>query len=159
MSYITVLILLHIAGAIVGIGPTFTFGVIGSMMPTAGPGSMALMEAMAKIEKVLVNPVAMVVQPVTGVLLIVETNRHKEFFSNEWLVIAIVAYITIMVLSYGVMGPGLHKMIVMAKEGKAQTPEFGALAKVQQRFGPMLGVLTLVIIVMMVWKPGDNPGL
>lgn len=159
MSYITVLILLHIAGAIIGIGPTFTFGVIGSMMPTAGPGSMALMEALVKIEKVLVTPVALLTQPVTGVLLIVETNRDKEFFSNEWLVIALTAYVIILIVSYGVMTPGLKKMIVMAKEGKAQTPEFGALAKVQQRFGPMLGVLTLVIIVMMVWKPGDNPGL
>lgn len=159
MSYFTVLLVLHIIGAVVGIGPTYAFGVIGSMLPTAGPGSIALMESMAKIEKVLVNPVAIFLQPVTGVLLIVETSRDKNFFKSEWLLISIVAYIVIMILSYGVMGPGLHKMIGMAKGGQAQTPEFAALAKTQQKVGPILGVLGVLIIVLMVWKPGDALGL
>lgn len=159
MSYITVLLVLHILGAIVGIGPTYAYGVIGSMMPTAGPGAVTLMEVMVKIEKVLVNPVAIFLQPVTGVLLIIETSRDKNFFKSEWLVIAIAVYIVIMILSYGVMGPGLHKMIALAKGGQAQTPEFAELAKTQQKVGPILGVLGIVIVVLMVWKPGDALGL
>ena len=156
MSYFTVLLALHVLGAIVGLGPTFTFGVIGSMMPNAGASAVSLMEAMAKIEKVLVNPVALFLQPVTGVLLIVESARHRSFFQREWLVAAIALYVVILIISYGRTTPGLHRMIAMAKEGKAQTPEFGALAKVQQTLGPVMGMSLLVIIVLMVWKPGDG---
>lgn len=155
MSYLTVLLVLHVAGAIVGIGPTYTFGVVGSMMPTAGAGAVHLMEAMAKIEKVLVNPVALFLQPVTGVLLIIETSRDENFLKREWLWVSIVLYVAILILSYGRMGPGLHKMIRMAKEGNAQTPAFAALAQQQKATGPFLGIMGLIIIVLMVWKPGE----
>lgn len=155
MSYLEILLTLHVLGAIVGIGPTYTFGVIGALMPTAGPGAIALMEAMAKIEKVLVNPVALFLQPVTGVLLIIETSRDDDFLQREWLWVSIVLYAAILFLSYVKMGPGLHQMIRMAKEGKAQTPEFAALAAVQKKVGPFLGIMGLIIIVLMVWKPGE----
>ncbi len=155
MTYFTVLLILHIAGAIIGIGPTFTFGVIGSLMPTAGAGAVALMEGMAKIEKVLVNPVALFLQPVTGVLLIIETSRDDGFLQREWLWVSILLYLAILFLSYTKLNPGLHKMIRMAKEGQAQTPEFGALAQVQQKVGPFLGLMAVTIIILMVWKPGE----
>jgi uncharacterized membrane protein len=159
MTYLKVLLVLHIGGAIIGIGPTYAFGVIGSMMPTAGPGAITLMEAMKKIDKVLVNPVTIFLQPVTGILLIAKLGLDKTFFENEWLWISILAYIIILGLAHGRMNPGLRKMIALAKEGKAQTPEFAALAKVQQTTGPILGILGILIIILMVWKPGAAPGL
>ncbi|HVF12214.1 MAG TPA: hypothetical protein VNA87_03925, partial [Actinomycetota bacterium] len=66
-----IVLLIHIAGAIIGIGPTFAFGVMGALSGKVG-GSQALgiVEAMVQIERKLVTPVATVTQPVSGVLLI-----------------------------------------------------------------------------------------
>ncbi len=156
--YFTILLVVHVLGAIAGLGPTFTFAVLGPMAGKARPGGgLAILEAMDTIVWKIVTPVALVAQPLTGVLLIFETDRDNNFFQQEWLVVSIVAYAIILYLSYFQSNPALRKMISMAKAGRAGTPEFGALAKRSAVRGPIMTMLLALIIVLMVWKPGDGP--
>jgi len=148
------LVVIHVLSAVMGFGPTMAFGLLGPMAEkNPGPGGLALMEGMLAIEKRFVYPAAIVVQPVTGVLLIFARGWNHDFFSHTWLLIALGAYIYALIVSFGVLSPSLHGMVRLAKEGKAGTPEFVALAK-RQKLGASTGVALILIIVMMVWKPG-----
>lgn len=153
--YFKLLLLIHIAGAIIGFGPTFTFSLLGPMAgQRSGPGGFALMEGMLSIAKRLVIPVASFFQPVTGVLLILEARWSQNFFSHEWLWISILLFAVAFYLAVLVNTPTLEKMISLAKEGKADSPEFGALAKRNKTLGPITTVLLVTIILLMVLKPG-----
>jgi len=45
-------------------------------------------------------------------------------------------------------------LIALGQQGRAQTPDFVRLVRVQQTVGPVSSVIALAIIVLMVWKPG-----
>lgn len=154
--YITILMVIHILGAIAGIGPTFAFGLLGNLAGKEPSGAVHVLGAMLEIDKKLVTPVALFTQPVSGVLLIFATNRDAGFFQREWLWIAILAFATILVLVYAVNNPALDRVVKGLKDGSAGTPEWNKDLKTAKSLGPVLGILTVLIIVMMVWKPGDG---
>lgn len=155
MSYFEFLLLVHVGGAIIGFGPTFAFAVLG---PTAkknpGPGGLAIMEGMLAITNRLVLPVAIVIQPLTGVLLIFEAGYSSTFWSQDWLVGSIVLYAVAFYVSVLVQRPSLDSMIAFAKEGQAQSESFQSLAKRTATMGPILALLLVAIIIMMMLKPG-----
>lgn len=154
-AYLTILFLVHIGGAIAGIGPTFAFGVLGRMAGEGGERGLAMLDAMNTLTWKVVTPVALVTQPLSGALLIFETGRNEDFFSHHWLYTAILLYAIVLYASYFVSAPHIRKMITMAKEGRANSEEFMKLAKFENTMGPIFGVLTVAIIVLMIWKPGD----
>ena len=151
---IVILLLIHVAGAIIGFGPTFTFAILGPMAGKAGPGGgMALMEAMDAIEHKLVLPVAIVVQPLSGLALIFLAGYNASFFSHYWLWIGIVLYAIAFYLAVFGQRTRLTRMIEIAKAGPP-TEEFKATAKKVAQTGPIITVLLVVIIILMVSKPG-----
>jgi len=105
-----------------------------------------------------VIPVATVVQPLTGVLLIFETGRNQKFFTHEWLWISILLYIGLYYVAVLVQTPTVEKLIKLAEGGDAGTPEFLENVKKTERFGPVLGIGLLTIIFLMVAKPGAPDG-
>lgn len=154
-SYFEILLLIHVLSAIAGFGPTFTFAILGPLAAKKqGPEGLTIMESIVAIQKTLVIPAAVVVQPLSGALLIFEAGWDDDFFSHTWLWIAILIYATTLYLALGVQKPALQKMVAMAKEGKAPTPEFGGLASKVSKIGPILTLMLLTIIVLMVLKPG-----
>jgi uncharacterized membrane protein len=150
----TILVLIHVLGAIIGFGPTFAFAILGPMSAKAGPqGGLALLEAMHAIERKLTVPVAIFVQPLTGLALIFLGAYNVNFFSHYWLWIALIAYATAFYLAIFVQNNRLARMIELAKAGPP-TPEFIATAKKVAQTGPIITLLLVVLIVLMVVKPG-----
>ena len=151
---IAILLLIHVGGAIIGFGPTFTFAILGPMAGKAGPqGGLALLEGMEAIEKKLVVPVAMAFQPLSGVALIFVSGYNNAFFSHYWLWIGILLYAIAFYLSIFGQNKRLARLIELAKAGPP-TPEFVAIAKKIGQTGPVITVLLVAIIVLMVTKPG-----
>jgi uncharacterized membrane protein len=151
---IAILLLIHVAGAIIGFGPTFTFAILGPMSAKAGPqGGVALLEAMHAIEHKLTVPVAVVVQPLSGLALIFVSGYNVSFFSHYWLWVSVVLYAIAFYLAIVGQNKRLARMIELAKAGPP-TPEFIATAKTLSRVGPIVTVLLVVIIILMVTKPG-----
>lgn len=153
-TYGKILLLVHIGGAIIGIGPTFAFGVLGKMSGEVGPGGVHILDAMTKVGKVLVAPVALVTQPVSGALLIFESGYNRIFWDQEWLYTAIILYAAILVVAYIIDNPIVEKVVAMMKAGQGGTPEFMALVKRTTINGAFMGTATVIIIFLMVWKPG-----
>ncbi|MEA2453513.1 MAG: hypothetical protein QOG04_2223 [Actinomycetota bacterium] len=159
MGYFEILLLLHIFGAIIGFGPTYAFAVLGPLSgKLEGPQSLGVLKAMMAIEKKLVFPTATIVQPVTGILLIVESGRDKNFFSNEWLWIALLIYVVIYYLAVFQQNPTVEKIVAMAESGEAGTPKFLELVGKTKKIGPILTIGLTIIVFLMITKPGAPEG-
>lgn len=147
---------LHVAGAIVGFGPTFIFKVIGAM-GAAEPmhGNFALRVTKAISGKTVI-PLA-ILQGVTGLALIAITRINP--FEQLWLLVAIVLYVAALGISMGVQTPLLNRMIELTSTPPppgatgGPPPEFVAAAAKVGRNGMILMILLGVIIFLMVMKP------
>lgn len=145
---------IHVVGAVFGFGPSVAFSILGPMAGKAGPnGGVAIMETIVAIEKKIILPVAVAVQPLSGLALIFLAGYNNNFFSHYWLWIALLIYAFTFYLATFVQLPSIEKMIHLAKAGPP-TPEFLALAQRTKRFGPVLTVNLLIMVILMVSKPG-----
>lgn len=155
MGYFEILLLLHIFGAIIGFGPTYAFAVLGPLSgKLEGPQSIALLKGIIAIEKKLVLPTAIVVQPLTGVLMIFESGRDNNFFEHEWLWIAILLYIITFYMAVFVQTPTVEKVVELAEGGNAGNEEFLGGIKRIQTLGPMITLALTTIVFLMITKPG-----
>lgn len=144
----------HVVGAVFGFGPSVAFAILGPMAGKAGPnGGVAIMETIVAIEKKIIFPVAVAVQPLSGLALIFLAGYNNNFFTHYWLWIGILFYAFVFYLATFVQIPLIEKMIHLAKAGPP-TPEFMALAKKTQRYGPVMTLGLLVIVILMASKPG-----
>jgi len=153
--WVAILLLIHVAGAIVGFGSVYTFAILGPMAgERPGPGGVAILEAIAALVRRLLRPF-LFIQPISGVFLIFATGLNNGFFSHYWLWIAILLYAAAFGIGLFVQIPlalALPKMA--AALSGPPTPEIRAAVKRTQTVGPILTVLLSVIIILMVTKPG-----
>jgi uncharacterized membrane protein len=159
MGWFEFLLLIHIFGAIIGFGPTYAFAILGPLSgKLEGPQSLGALKGIVAIERKLVVPVATVVQPLTGVLMIFETNRNENFFSHEWLWIGILLYIVTYYSAVFQQTPAVEKLIELAESGQAGSEEFLATVKKTQKLGPLITLSLTVIVFLMIAKPGGPDG-
>ncbi|MFN2615105.1 MAG: DUF2269 family protein [Actinomycetota bacterium] len=161
-SWFAIILTLHVFGAIVGLGPTFAFAIIG---PAAGKqehpaAGLALLEIMEKIERGMVIPILIVIQLGTGIALIFNRGLNHNFFTGHhgWLIAGILLYVLAMSIVFIIDLPAMGRAIRLAHEGKGGTPEFLAAVRIPQMLGPVLTIIGVAIIVLMVWKPGSGCG-
>jgi uncharacterized membrane protein len=159
-AWFKVLLVLHVLGAIAGIGPSFGFAVLGPLAgKLQGPPALGVLEGMHKIETSIVLPTALTLQWLTGLGLIFNRGLNHGFFSPQrgWLLAAIGIYIVIIVLAVFVDIKSMGRMIELAKAGPPGE-EFEKHRKVVAGLGPVFTILTVAIIVLMVLKPGSQCG-
>ncbi len=152
------LLLLHVGGAIIAFGPTFTFPIIGAM-GGAEPGHANFANRLSeRIEERLILPLALF-QGVTGVALI--WTAHYDVLVHLWLLLAIVLYVIALAIVFMNQIP-LTRRLIEATSGPPPAPPAGApapsgppphiaaMVKRIQMGGMVLTVLLLVIIALMV---------
>ena len=160
-TWFAVLISIHIIGAIVGIGPAFAFGVIGAVNAKAGEGAtLALLQVTRNIERFMLAPTVRFLQWSSGVLLIFNRGLNNNFFAwrHGWLIASILLYVVMLLLGEFVNAPTVKKMLAMAESG-APKAEVDAAGLRMQKLGPFYPLATLVIAVLMIWKPGSGCGV
>ena len=122
MSYLTLLLLLHIGGAIVGFGPLFGMAVMGPLAGRlGGPQALGIMKAMGKIQRGIVIPMA-ILQGITGVLLISAANWDADFAAHEWLWISILLYLAALSIGIFVLRPNLGGRLRRPREAVPEAP-------------------------------------
>lgn len=163
MTLFTLLLFLHVLGAIVAFGPSFAFPIIGAMggkEPLHTNFGLRVSEA---ISHQRIWPLALV-QGVTGVGLILTGNIN--LLEKPWLLAGIALYLVALGYSYFVQTPALKHLIELTSGGPPPAPASGtpppagppphiaaAIQKVQ-RGGMLLALLVIVIVFLMVTKPG-----
>src|SRR5262245_54716956 len=149
------LVFLHVLGAIIAFGPGFAFAVMGSMAGKEPQHANFSIRQVEAISMRLVYPLA-IFQGVTGVLIILSVNY--PVFSTPWLLIAILLYIIALTYSFAIQRVAVHHLAELTSTppapGSPPNPEIPAAVKRVQRGGSILGVLVVIIVFLMVVKPG-----
>lgn len=161
------LLFLHITCAIVGFGAVTLNALYGAEARSRpGPGGLAITQANYKVGGVGQYFIYAVF--VFGFLLVLVTNDPAELFGELWISLSILLYIVALGISHGIMKPTVKKMIALQEEMVAAGPPpadappgpppqaalMPPLGKKLATFGPVLNVLLLVILYLMVFKPG-----
>lgn len=165
-----IVLILHILGVVVGIGAMMLNGLYGAQAKARkGPEGLAIAEANFKVSSVAEYVIYTI--PVTGIALVLMSDDVFEF-EQTWLWLSIVLYIVALGISHAVMIPTAKRMQALMRELNAMGPppaggpppgaggpppqvvELEALGKKIGLGGMTLNLLTVVLIFLMVWKPG-----
>jgi hypothetical protein len=93
--------------------------------------------------------------PVLGILLILMSDDAIKF-SAMWVSLSFLLYIVLMGLATGIQVPTIRKMVAMraGAEGAASM-EVQAMGKKVATVSAVVNVLWVVILILMVFKPGQ----
>ena len=157
-------LVLHIASVVVGFGTVFLNGVYGAAIKNAkGPGALAIFDANYKVSKVAQNVIYTV--PIGGILLVLLSDGAIGF-GETWVWLSMLLYVVGIGVSHGVLQPAVQRMHTLLEEVEAAGPpaggpppqaaEMGVVGKRLAMAGTFLNLLLVVILVLMVFKPGGN---
>jgi uncharacterized membrane protein len=166
-----VVLLLHILTAIVGFGAVFLNALYGRAAERRkGVEGLAIAEINYDVSQMAGYFIYAV--PVFGILLVLMSDTgsgDRAFeFSQAWISLSFLLYIVGLGLSHGVLRPNVKKMHALMREltvmgpptvgtGAGRPPQ---VDEIEQRgrtvgaMGAILNLLLIVILYLMVWKPG-----
>lgn len=145
-----VLFLLHILSAIVAFAPAFVWPIINVQTRKRGVTVPAEVAGQVPVNNVLIHGPALVLTGVFGLLLVVLSEEsavsgEKIFeFSQAWISGAFLVWFALLAVLFGLLVPAERK----AAAGDADAAKKGAM------FGGFIHILLLVMLVLMIWKPG-----
>jgi Predicted integral membrane protein (DUF2269) len=152
------LLLLHVVGAVVAFGPTFSFSLIGAMAGREPQHANFATRITHAVTDRLVIPVA-VTMAITGVAMILVAGINLAAAQYRWLGVAIVLYVV--VLSYGVLVQRrtVERLIELTSApppagASGPPPEVPAVVRRVQLGGMFMGAGIVLILFLMVVKPG-----
>jgi len=173
-----VLLLLHVLGAIFVFGPTVAFTFLASETRRAPAGGHFAAVVSDAIERKVVLPGA-IVQGITGVLLILVGGIDLTAPTSRWLLGALALYAVAIVFAFAVQAPNSARMVELTRApalaggpaaggtGSAGVagggsavlaggppPEIAALGGKLAQGGMLLTVLIVLIVSLMVVRPG-----
>jgi uncharacterized membrane protein len=150
MTAYTIVKLVHILLAIAAVGFNASYA-IWLIRARSNPDSLEfVLKGVKFLDDYIANP-AYIGLLITGVAMII--LLPWRLFQSFWLEAAIVLWVIAMLLGYGVYTPTLSRQIkVLASKG-AKDEQYLWLDRRGQLVGQALGVIVLVIVGLMVFKP------
>jgi uncharacterized membrane protein len=140
---------IHILAAIVAVGTNITYGVW-NMRARSDPSHTSFaLKGLKFLDNRIANP-AYGVLLLTGLLMALGVG-----FLHVWIIVALVLFAALVVVGVGFFTPLLRNQIKLADAGETSSPEFERLARRSAIAGPATGLIVLLILVMMVFKPGS----
>ena len=146
---------LHVMGAIIAFGPTFSFPIIGAMGGKEPQHANFATRVTETIVEQRVLPLA-IFQGITGVALILITGIN--LLATRWLLIGIVLYLIVLGYNIFIGTPTVKKVIELTSAppppgASGPPPELLAAIRKVQRGGMFSGLMVVVIVILMVAKP------
>jgi uncharacterized membrane protein len=153
--WVAIFLFLHVMGAIVAFGPTFSFPIIGRMGGAEPQHANFATRVTETIAEQRVLPLA-IVQGITGVALILLTGIN--LLATPWLLIGIVLYLIVLGYNVFIGTPTVKKVIQMTSNppppgASGPPPELRAAITKVQRGGMFSGLMIVLIVILMVVKP------
>jgi len=147
--FYSLLVLIHVLAAIIGIGVTFAFPVISNMAKNLSQLKHTL-ELLKKLE--LYPKIGGGILIITGLIMGFIT---PAYFKEIWFVGSIVLYLIIEILIYVVIGSKMKMIVpvVMSAEGEEIPEEYLVVAKSTAPVHMLATLLAIIIIIFMAAKP------
>src|SRR4051794_31258336 len=145
----------HIVAVVVAFGPTFGYAFFFSVTPQFPRATLAIIAGVQRVDRYLVNP-GMVILLIAGIVLLATSDSAwggGDFFV-VWGWIAIIA---LFALQHGFFQPQVRKSKAIAERdlqaGDTLSPEYEALSQRIGQVGSLAGILVVVTVFVMVYKP------
>lgn len=157
---------LHILTVVIGLGAVFLNGIYGAQAKSRrGPEGLAIAQANLKVTEIAQYFIYAI--PIFGIALVFmsKTDGIEIFkFSQTWVWLSLVLYIVALGLSHAILLPAVKRMQVLMGEVIAAGPPAGGpppqaaeMEQLGKRIAPtgaVLDLLVIVIVALMVFKPG-----
>jgi uncharacterized membrane protein len=149
-----VALFLHVLGAVIALGFSLSYGLWLARGEAGGPERrLFALQTISWIDRRLTTP-AFVLQAVTGVSLVLLSDLAR--FREAWLELAIGIYVVLTVLAITRYAPAHRRQTALADavaNGAGDEEAYRAAGVTARRWGTLVTALTLVILLLMVWKP------
>jgi len=146
---------LHILAVVLAFGPTFGYALFFSVAPQYPRAAPAILAGVQKCDRYLVNP-GMIVLLLAGIVLLTASDGAWET-SDAFVGVGFLAIIALFGLQHGFFQPQTQKAKELAerdlKAGDTLSPEFEALSQRIGQVGGIAGVIVVVAIFFMSYKP------
>ena len=146
---------LHVLAVVLAFGPTFGYALFFSVAPTYPRATPAILAGVQKCDKYLVNP-GMIVLLVAGIYL-VATSDDAFDNSDVFISVGYLAIIGLFALQHAFFQPQVRKAKAVAerdlKAGDTLSEEFEALGRRIGQVGTLAGIIVVVTIFFMTYKP------
>jgi uncharacterized membrane protein len=139
----------HILSAIVAVGLNVSYAVWIIKAQRNPEHTAFTLKGIKFLDDRIANP-AYGVLLVTGILMVFMAGYS---ITTLWIDIALVLFVVLAVLALTQYTPTLRSQIKLAESGDMVSVDYVRLAKRGQILGQALGVIVLVILAMMVFKP------
>jgi hypothetical protein len=160
-----IVLVLHILCAIIGFGAVFLNGLYGQQAKShQGAAGLAIAEANELVTKVGEYFIYAVF--VLGIaLVLIGDPVHK--FGQTWIWLAMTLYLIALTISRTLLFPGVRRLIALQRElvesgppvaGSGPPPQVVQMEKVGKQvatYGAILNVMIVVVLTLMVFKPGS----
>jgi uncharacterized membrane protein len=150
----TFLLVLHVLGAIVALGFSLSYGLWVRRGEADGvQGRAFALRTVSWIDRRITTP-AFIAQVVTGLLLV--ATLDWDLLRRAWLELSLGIYVTLVVIAITVYAPSFRRQREVAERiaaGTGEETEYATVASKATVWGVIVTALTLVIVVLMVWKP------
>ena len=144
-----VLKFVHIAAAITAVGANITYGVW-NVRAQSDPAHLGFgLKGIKFLDDRIANPAYGVVL-LTGLVMIFVGHWS---ITSLWIIVALVLFAVVVVLAAGLYSPLLRNLIKLVDSGDTSSPEFERLSSRNRIVGPAIGLVVVVILAMMVFKP------
>ncbi|TMB47625.1 MAG: DUF2269 family protein [Chloroflexi bacterium] len=149
MSVLLVLKFIHILAAITAVGSNISY-TVWIIRAQRDPSHTAFaLNGIRFLDNRVANP-AYGVLLLTGLALVFVAGYS---FLTLWIDVALVLFVVVVVLAAAFYTPTLRDQIKLVEAGDTTSAAFERLASRNQTFGIAIGVIVLLILVMMVFKP------
>ena len=147
-------LVLHVLGAVIALGFSLSYGIWTALADAAGAAERAFaLKSISWIDQRLTTP-AYVAQAITGVVLV--GLLDWSILKQSWLEISIGLYVLLTVLAITRFAP-LHRqqtdLAARLAVGEAAESDYLTTAAQALRWGVVVTLITLAIVILMVTKP------
>lgn len=150
-----IVLFLHILAVVLAFGPTFGYALFFSVAPQYPKATPAILAGVQKCDRYLVNP-GMVVLLLAGIGLLSASDGVWDA-SDVFVAVGFVAIIALFGLQHGFFQPQTRKAKALAERdleaGDTLSPEFEAVSQRIGQVGGLAGVIVVVAIFFMTYKP------
>jgi len=148
-----IVLFLHIVAVVLAFGPTFGYGLFFSVTPQFPRATPAILVGIQKIDRYLVTP-GMLVLLLAGIYLLADGPWEAgDFFIS----IGFLAIIVLFGLQHAFFRPQTARARDLAerdlKAGDELSPEYMAIAERLGKVGPLAGLIVIVTVFAMTYKP------
>jgi len=144
---------LHILAVVLAFGPTFGYALFFSVAPQYPRATPAILAGVQKCDRYLVNP-GMIVLLLAGIYLLVDGDWET---SAAFISVGFVAIIALFALQHAFFQPQTQKARELAerdlKGGDTLSAEFEAVSERVGKVGGLAGLIVVVTVFFMTYKP------